>query len=201
MYDYMFEMTESTYGYSVQLHASGSTPLYWELMSTGDNPLSNYISINSATGVLTFHESAPMGAYYFTVFVGNNAGSATQECYLRVNPQETAPELYPPSFNPEPHNYSFRVTHGSGYGATIRASGNPPAEYSLGTTYNTSTGAPNPIPYGVSIDAYSGYLSIGPDVPIGTYYFNIIATNEAGRVGQECTLVIEYEIPGISGIH
>ena len=198
-YDYMFQMTENTFGFSVQLNVSGSAPFYWELRSTANYPYytySDYVYINSSTGVLTFHESAPAGTYYFVVYVQNSEGSATMDCLLRVNPQETTPQISPPEFSQESHNYTFNITEGNGYGVTIRASGYPAVVYSLQPVLSSRINT-NAIPYGISIDAYSGYLSFEPDIPPGTYSFIIVASNEAGRVGQECTLVVEYIMYGI----
>ena len=165
---------------NIQINASGSTPIYWSLIPTGENPLPQAVRINSETGVLSIGPDIALGKYYFTIKAENAYGSDKQECSLTVV-EATAP----PKIAQEPHGYQFEKSLGSSImNIQINASGSTPISWSLIPT------GENPLPQAVWINAETGVLTIGADIEIGKYYFTIKAENVVGSDTQECSLIV-----------
>ena len=186
--DYIFDMTAGDNGYSVQLDASGDTPLRWELRSTSMQALASFIHIDSSTGLLTFTQEAAEGRHYFIVVVENDAGSEARECVLIVS----ARPIYP-RFPAESHNYMFSVNYGEEISVQINAVGYPSVVYSLVALRDSGNGGLLPIPG--QIDPSTGLLTINASYDAGEYRFQIRAENSAGSITQLCVLTIKPEIP------
>ena len=182
-HNYSFEMTEGDSGFSVQLTASSSTPLSWSLWSAGGSSTYSYIGIDSSKGILSVSSEIPEGTYSFIVTAENEAGSATQVCYLTVKAKRTAP-----LFAAQPHNYEFTIAEGSGgYETSIVVTG-APVTFTLERT--NVGGRPYPLPDKVYLDMDSGRLVFGADIEAGVYYFTIRATNDVGSATQACVLEV-----------
>ncbi|MCL1982720.1 MAG: putative Ig domain-containing protein [Clostridiales bacterium] len=184
-HEYAFEVTAGGQGLNVPVSATGSTPITWSLEDSDKMQLPIFVSIDSATGVLTTSARAVAGTYYFVIKATNDVGSDTRLCTLNVLEAGTAP-----AFAKERHDYTFSVSALRREPAEIQISvtGSAPITYSL-EQYKEA------IPKGVSIDPNTGVLTIGTGVQAGSYYFNIKATNNVGSAIQLCSLTVNQLQP------
>ena len=194
-HNFYFEAEYDGQNLSETITATGSTPISWSLQASSRMPKPNFVGIIGSTGVLTISPSGAVGTYYFLIRAENSVGVDIRECELRIVEKRT-----PPVFALENLGYVFQVAEVRSEPTyfSINATGSEPITYSLeflGGPYSSSSG----IPPAITINSYTGVLTIGVGIPPGTYYYLIVASNENGRVGQECTIVIEQET--FFGIH
>jgi hypothetical protein len=135
-----------------QVTATGHPAITYSL--DGTEPVG--VSINSASGMITFDGTTPAGDYTFTITAANGiVPDAAQIFTLTVN---EAPTIISAS--------STTVTSGTGSTFQVTATGHPAISYSL-------TGEPA----GVNIDGATGLITIDGTVAVGSYVFTIAAAN------------------------
>ncbi|MBN2557666.1 MAG: hypothetical protein JXB33_02800 [Clostridia bacterium] len=175
---YNFFMGPDGMSVEVVVTASGSTPITWSLLNSGDLPFPSTALIHPDTGALFIGPDIPYGTYYFTIRAKNEAGSDYQNCTVTIGELQT-----PPVIREADHGYAFIRLITAGETLTpIYADGSTPMVWSL-----VQTGR-YPLPDGVSIDAATGVLKFEAGIDAGSYYFTIRVQNGAGTDTQECTL-------------
>ncbi|MDW7657504.1 MAG: hypothetical protein SCM11_10070, partial [Bacillota bacterium] len=187
-HNYAFEMAEGGRGLSIQVTASGSTPITWSLQSLSkypDYPFPSSASIDAKTGLLTIGPDIAAGTYRFAIHAQNDVGEDNQECSLDV--MGTAPVILE-----EEHNYAFEIyKRKEDVNIPIYATGTLPIAWSLEPTYPDN----EPLPEALAIDPQTGVLTIRQAISVGNYYFTIRATNDVGSDTQECTLKVNFPLP------
>lgn len=151
--------------YSSLVDATGSGPITFTV-TAGTLPAG--LVLNAATGEVTGSPTAA-GTSTFTVTATNALGADTHEYTITVL---EAPVITTPSV---PNG-----TSGSGYSATVAATGSGPI------TFAVTTGT---LPPGLVLNPATGVITGTPTTP-GTFPFTVTATNAVGDDTQEYTIVI-----------
>jgi hypothetical protein len=156
--------------YTATVHAAGS-PAPTLSVTAGTLPAG--LSLDPITGALTGTPTA-LGSYTFTVTASNTVGGSPS----------TADQQYTVVINELPVIVTPTLPNGgvgAAYTATVQATGTP--QPALGVT----AGA---LPPGLSLDPVSGALT-GTPTTAGSYTFTLSATNSAGSVSRQYTVVID----------
>jgi hypothetical protein len=189
-HNYNFTMIEGGRNLSVQVAASGSTPITWSLRADDqypDTPFPDSASINASTGLLSIGSNLAPGIYRFTIRAQNDVGLDDQDCSLTVN--GVAPVI-----RKEEHNYAFEIfKKKEDVNIPINATGSLPMIWSL-----EQTGS-EPLPEALTIDPQTGVLTIRKAISVGQYNFTIRAANDYGYDTQDCTLKVNYALPLLQG--
>ena len=131
------------------------------------------VSIDSTTGVITIPGSVTVDVYEFTVTASNGVSpDATQTFRLSVMPAPEAPVITSAD--------NTSVVNGVGGTFTVTSTGYPAATYSLTDE-----------PEGVSIDSYTGVITMSGSLAAGSYEFTVTASNGVSpNATQEFTLTV-----------
>jgi hypothetical protein len=150
----------------------GSPPVYSIAAPT---PVPPGITIDPATGIISWSADLPVGTYNLTIAATTDSGTVTAPFTIVV--------LAPPSdftYPPQPEPIPF----GSG------GSSSPPTINTGGGTVTFAITAPVPVPPGISIDPSTGVVSWSPTLPVGTYNLTVTATNGAASTSANLTIII-----------
>jgi gliding motility-associated-like protein len=132
------------------------------------------ITIDPATGIISYANTVAPGSYPFTVTAANALGTVTAPFTLTVNALAPAALVYSTS-----SSTVIRGTAGTSVTPTINTGG-ATVTYSLTGT----------VPGGVTIDPASGIISYDNTVTVGNYPLTVTATNLTGSTTATYTLTI-----------
>jgi gliding motility-associated-like protein len=164
-----------TAGTSVAPTVNGGAPTY---TLTGTVPAG--VSIDPASGIISYSNAVAVGNYPLTVTATNNfPGSTTTTYTITVNAVAPSSLVYSPATTTV--NYG---TAGASVAPTIN-NGGATITYSLGGT----------VPAGVSIDPATGIISYANTLLAGNYPLTVIATNSAGNINTPYTITISAIAP------
>lgn len=151
--------------------------------AVGVSPASAGITINAATGEVSWNTSVAVGTYTIPVRATNAGGSTNLNLTLKVLP------LIPQNLTyPVPNPLTIKYGNAGGVNpATINWNGQ------TGTYAITNTGTPT----GITVDAATGRIGWSSTVSVGTHTIDVAATNDAGTSSPSTsfTLIIEAEAP------
>jgi len=170
--------------------ATGTAPISWSLQASSKMPIPGFVGIHGVTGVLYITPSGAAGTYYFVIRAENSDGVDMRECELRIVESRTPPRT-PPVFAWENHGYEFHVDairRDPAY-FSINATGSEPITYSLESLEGPAYGIIG-LPPEITINSYTGTLTIGIGIKPGSYYFLVRASNDVGSATQQCTVVV-----------
>lgn len=152
--------------YSASLGASGYPAATFSVQS---GTLPTGLTLNASTGLISGTPTA-LGTFAGVIAASNSQGTATQAFSLTVN---SAPAFTSPALNTS-------LVTGTPYSATLTASGNPAA------TFSVQSGT---LPAGVTLNASTGALN-GTPTATGTFSGVFAATNSQGTATQAFSFTV-----------
>ena len=155
--------------FSTTLTASGFPAATFSVQSGSLPP---GLTLDATTGALTGTPTI-LGSFSGVFAAANSQGTANQAFSFTVNPPPVAP-----AFTSSP--LALTLLTGSPYSATLTASGNPVA------TFSVSSGS---LPLGLSLNSTSGALS-GAPTSVGSFSGVFAATNSQGTVTQAFSFTV-----------
>jgi len=144
------------------------------------------ISINAATGEISWSNAVAAGAYTLTVKATNSAGSTTATYTLTVTASTTVTAPTGLAYSPA----STAVTAG-----TAGNSAAPAINNGQGVITYSLTGT---IPAGVTINSGTGVISWSTAVAAGTYTLTVKAANTAGSTTATYSLTVNAAVVLVS---
>ncbi|RXK85660.1 FG-GAP-like repeat-containing protein [Filimonas effusa] len=144
------------------------------------------ISILTTTGQISWSDILPVGNYVIEVTATNSAGSTKANLTLHIVPDK-------------PKDFSYLNAPYSSYFGEAKSSDKPDINW-MGQQWTSPKKpfritSPNPLPLDVTIDPNTGIISWGPNTPVDSYVFTVVAENDGGSVTTNVGVEVKAEAP------